>query len=332
MEIPFVVTPRKDTGLFNSKIAIWLFLASEVMLFGGLFSAYVFLRIGADYPWPERTLPVVPGLLNTFILIFSSVTVVFAWASLKMRQWAKFQFFMGITVICAAVFMVFKGIEYNVKFHHQAARLSDYSVVEGHIDYEKQGGSDHAHGAEDHGEGQGDGDYLLDDRGHRIEANRHRIEVSQISFDLASYYKPWVNDLLSEAAKAGVEVTLSAPFDLNGEDAKEKDEKKMAAKGEPLSLKLLARLKSAQLKNRAYNAEQRTQFLKKAWAIKKAEVEEKDLLGEAAFASEFPKALEMDSAEREKAYARWKAGMRARMATDVSLGSVTLSDGSSSDV
>jgi heme/copper-type cytochrome/quinol oxidase subunit 3 len=44
MEIPYVVTPRKDTGLFNSKIAIWLFLASEVMLFGGFFSAYVLAR------------------------------------------------------------------------------------------------------------------------------------------------------------------------------------------------------------------------------------------------------------------------------------------------
>ena len=83
MEIPYIVTPRKDTGLFNSKIAIWLFLASEVMLFGGFFSAYVFLRLGADYPWPERTLPVLPGLINTFVLIGSSVTVVFAWASLE---------------------------------------------------------------------------------------------------------------------------------------------------------------------------------------------------------------------------------------------------------
>ncbi len=56
MEIPYIVNARKDTGLFNSKIAIWLFLASEVMLFGGFFSAYIFLRLGADYPWPERTL------------------------------------------------------------------------------------------------------------------------------------------------------------------------------------------------------------------------------------------------------------------------------------
>src|SRR5436309_891106 len=44
MEIPYTVSTRPDTGLWNAKIGIWLFLASEVMLFGGLFSAYIFLR------------------------------------------------------------------------------------------------------------------------------------------------------------------------------------------------------------------------------------------------------------------------------------------------
>ena len=48
MEIPYNVTARPDTGLYNAKIGIWLFLASEVMLFGGLFSGYIFLRMGAD--------------------------------------------------------------------------------------------------------------------------------------------------------------------------------------------------------------------------------------------------------------------------------------------
>jgi heme/copper-type cytochrome/quinol oxidase subunit 3 len=45
MEIPYIVNARKDTGLFNAKLAIWLFLASEVMLFGGFFSAYIFLQV-----------------------------------------------------------------------------------------------------------------------------------------------------------------------------------------------------------------------------------------------------------------------------------------------
>ena len=146
MEIPYIVEPRKDTGLNNSKIGIWLFLASEVMLFGGLFSGYVFLRIYADYPWPERTLPVLPGLINTFVLIGSSITVVFAWVSLKLRQWRKFQIYMGITIVCAALFMVLKGVEYNAKFHHQAIRMDDYTVIEGHSHKQKNAvGGAHKH-------------------------------------------------------------------------------------------------------------------------------------------------------------------------------------------
>ena len=45
MEIPYTVEERPDTGLYNAKLGIWLFLASEVMLFGGLFSAYIFFRL-----------------------------------------------------------------------------------------------------------------------------------------------------------------------------------------------------------------------------------------------------------------------------------------------
>jgi len=48
MEIPYTVKPRPDTGLYNAKLGIWLFLASEVMLFGALFSSYVLLRVGAE--------------------------------------------------------------------------------------------------------------------------------------------------------------------------------------------------------------------------------------------------------------------------------------------
>ena len=80
MEIPFEVKPRPDTGLWNAKVGIWLFLASEVMLFGGLFSGYLFLRLGsageADYFWPQGVLSVGFGFVNTLILILSSVFVV----------------------------------------------------------------------------------------------------------------------------------------------------------------------------------------------------------------------------------------------------------------
>jgi cytochrome c oxidase subunit 3 len=48
MEIPYTISARPDTGLWNGKLGIWLFLASEVMLFGALFTAYLFVRLGAE--------------------------------------------------------------------------------------------------------------------------------------------------------------------------------------------------------------------------------------------------------------------------------------------
>ena len=314
MEIPYIVTPRKDTGLFNSKIGIWLFLASEVMLFGGFFSAYVFLRIGADYPWPERTLPVLPGLINTFILIASSVTVVFAWASLKMRQWRRFQIFMGITVACAAIFMVFKLIEYNVKFHHQAVRIDDYSVVEGHLGYEAKGG----HGHDDHAEPEP----LLDAHGDKIEENHHKVKASSLTFDIVRAYNPWVEDFVAEATAAESKITLAADVDFNASG--ESDEKKKFTKGAELSSDILASISSAYVANRNQNAAWRTDFLTEAWDQKWAEVKANDGLGEGAFAAEFPKGLELGPDERKLAYARWKGGKRSRMASEVDLNKVTI--------
>ena len=246
MEIPYVVTPRKDTGLFNAKIAIWLFLASEVMLFGGFFSAYVFLRLGADYPWPERTLPVLPGLINTFVLIGSSVTVVFAWASLKMRDWRKFQIFMGITVFCALIFMVLKGVEYNVKFHHQAVRLQDYSIVEGHLGIEKDGETP-----------------VLDHHGKQIEENLIYVDTSKLTFNTRRFHKPWVEELLTQAEHRHSKVVLAADVTAIVEEGKPATV--IAKTGEALSIELLNRVEKTRLAAASHNAGYRTAALRQEW-------------------------------------------------------------------
>jgi len=112
MNIPYVVDERPDSGLTNGKLGVWLFLASEVMLFGALFSTYIILRTGA-VDWPHGELNVWLGMANTFILIGSSVTMVMAWASLKMHDFGKHRLYLTLTFVLAAVFLVNKYFEYS---------------------------------------------------------------------------------------------------------------------------------------------------------------------------------------------------------------------------
>ena len=120
MDIPYTVQLRPDTGLYNGKLGIWLFLASEVMLFGALFSTYILLRTAAP-EWPPAGTPelnVALAMINTFVLIASSVTMVMCWASLKMNRFKDYQRFLAMTIGLALVFLVIKGFEYGAKFGH----------------------------------------------------------------------------------------------------------------------------------------------------------------------------------------------------------------------
>ncbi len=119
MEIPYVVNERPDTGLNNVKLGIWLFLASEVMLFGGLFSTYILLRINAvDWPFGSDILSVPIGAFNTVVLIASSVTMVLCYAALKLDDLASYKKYMGITIGLSVLFLCVKAYEYVDKFSH----------------------------------------------------------------------------------------------------------------------------------------------------------------------------------------------------------------------
>src|SRR5438270_10614017 len=134
MEIPYTSEPRRDTGLFNAKVGIWLFLASEVMLFGALFSTYILLRVGAEPgDWPHGLLNIPLGMTNTIVLIVSSITVVMAWASLKMKNFSHFKMYQAITLLCAVIFVCIKSYEYHDKFTHYEIQLNNGKVVDGHM-------------------------------------------------------------------------------------------------------------------------------------------------------------------------------------------------------
>jgi heme/copper-type cytochrome/quinol oxidase subunit 3 len=278
MEIPFVVNARKDTGLFNSKVGIWLFLASEVTLFGGLFSGYLFLRLYADYPWPERTLPVLPGLINTFVLIGSSVTVVFAWAALKMREWRKFQVYMFITLLCAAIFMVLKGVEYSAKFGHQGVQIESpgpvqgMEVVEGHVHYAKI-----------NGEGQlEEVDKKLKKEPGVFPANRIAFKTDELTFVLKRpVHEAYVDEILTQLelqqdGDKGPSITLAKDYrvidpdelsqgKMNREQLLASESALVAEKGEALSIELLERMEEAYLEAQAYDQRLSTKFLKASW-------------------------------------------------------------------
>ena len=119
MKIPYNEDLRPDTGLYNAKLGIWLFLASEVMLFGGLFSAYIMLRTSDPF-WfdikPKLNVPL--ATLNTVFLITSSVTMVMSWVSLKRKNITSFMQYMFLTLFCSFGFLFIKYIEYSAKFAH----------------------------------------------------------------------------------------------------------------------------------------------------------------------------------------------------------------------
>jgi cytochrome c oxidase subunit 3 len=135
MDIPYTVENRPDTGVYNAKLGIWLFLASEVMLFGALFSAYILLRVGAaPGMWPHGWLDVRFGAANTIILAISAITTLLAWAACKVRDFRKFRIFHGCTILLALTFLCIKSYEYHDKWIHYEIHLKDGRIADGHLE------------------------------------------------------------------------------------------------------------------------------------------------------------------------------------------------------
>jgi heme/copper-type cytochrome/quinol oxidase subunit 3 len=111
--------PDTHSGITNAKLGVWLFLASEVMLFATLFTTYIVLRMGAtSWPWGWDALNVPLATLNTAILITSSVTIVMAYARAYDKDAKGFRLWMGATIALSLAFLVVKGFEY----HHEFAK------------------------------------------------------------------------------------------------------------------------------------------------------------------------------------------------------------------
>jgi cytochrome c oxidase subunit III len=117
IDLPYTTTARPDTGVTNPTLGIWLFLASEIMLFGSLFSAYALIRSGADQ-WPDQSsmlnLPL--AAINTALLVLSSFTIGRALSALKAG--GRYRLFMGLTILLGVIFLGVKLFEWNDKLAH----------------------------------------------------------------------------------------------------------------------------------------------------------------------------------------------------------------------
>ena len=101
-----------------SKLGMWLFIFTELLLFGGLFLVYSIFR--AEYPLAFHAssleLSVTIGAINTIVLLFSSMTIAMALTAIQKNDQKRALIFIGVTLFCAAIFLVNKYFEWGHKF------------------------------------------------------------------------------------------------------------------------------------------------------------------------------------------------------------------------
>jgi cytochrome c oxidase subunit 3 len=121
----------------NGKLAMWLFLVTEIMFFTGLIGTYIILRNGQPgkhWPAPHQVhLVEWIGAFNTFVLICSSLTVVIAHWAISRGNVRQATLFILITLALGAVFLIVKAVEYNAKFRHAILPGCVYDSLHGSV-------------------------------------------------------------------------------------------------------------------------------------------------------------------------------------------------------
>lgn len=105
-------------GIENTKLGVWIFIASDIVLFGAFIGSYVFLRVG--YGWTAWELVPhnpVPGLINTYLLLTSSFCIVLALVAAEKGSNRGVIAGLSTTFLLGVGFLVNKGIEWVELFH-----------------------------------------------------------------------------------------------------------------------------------------------------------------------------------------------------------------------
>ena len=107
------------TDYTGAKIGMWMFLFTEILLFGGLFLLYAVYRAQHAVAFHEAAehLQIGLGLANTIVLLTSSLTAALAVSAIQKGQKRGALWGIGLTVVLAIVFMVNKYIEWSDNIH-----------------------------------------------------------------------------------------------------------------------------------------------------------------------------------------------------------------------
>ncbi len=97
---------QTTTGLSNNKLAMWLFLGSECLLFGGLISTYMLYRGSTgDGPQPDQVYDIPFTSVSSFILLMSSLTMVLAVSAANRRDDKATNLWLTVTAVLGATFV-----------------------------------------------------------------------------------------------------------------------------------------------------------------------------------------------------------------------------------
>lgn len=117
---PHVHHMDSTTAYHAAKLGMWLFLATEILLFGGLFAAFALYRwmYLEEFAVASKHLNWVMGSINTAVLILSSFTAAMAVDAAQKGDNPRIVRNLGVTIVCGFGFLIIKYFEYSSKYHH----------------------------------------------------------------------------------------------------------------------------------------------------------------------------------------------------------------------
>jgi len=110
----------KEQQFETSKIGMWLFLATEILMFGGLFAGFTLMqnRFPEAFLLGHEHLDKRLGALNTVVLLISSYTMVMAVHKARTNKKKALITYLSLTITCALIFLGVKYVEYSQKIEH----------------------------------------------------------------------------------------------------------------------------------------------------------------------------------------------------------------------